>query len=126
MSNMADISNEIAELSSQVLKLKEELIDIETAIDYILKETDLIETESISKMQGYDMTQGSEWLGNLERDAEQYRGMLIDSVAIAQNQSGQLICDMRNVTKVIKNKIEESLRRISILEAEQSTLSEAI
>ena len=77
MRNIAEIQREITEIQSKVQNYKIELIDIEDAIGYIIREKEAIESESLNNVRMYDMTQGNDWRGNLEKEAEHFQGAII-------------------------------------------------
>ncbi len=118
MRNIAEIQREITEIQSKVQNYKIELIDIEDAIGYIIREKEAIESESLNNVRMYDMTQGNDWRGNLEKEAEHFQGAIIDSLTVAQEECTQLVHDMHSIEQTIQKRIEESLEKISLLEAE--------
>lgn len=125
MSSIDELNDRIQALKERRDELYDKIRELEDAYDYIAQRKANIENNVYKPACTYDMTRNGEWLGERERDGEDYRNEIDTRTSEGLNETAQLLEDILQLIENIKEEIRRIEEEIDSLRAERDSLIEA-
>ncbi|AOZ97286.1 MAG: DUF5082 domain-containing protein [Butyrivibrio sp.] len=121
---MSHLLAEINELKQMIAHYEEYIAELEEAYAYIEERYHVIEEKVYNADTAYDMTNGDEWRGFLEKEAEELRNAMTSYTSDSQEETQHFLAEILVMIENIRELIKECQEKLACMEAELCIQSE--
>ena len=112
------LHSRIEEKKSEKRGYERDLDYCEEAYEYISQNLRVIEDDIYNPDKAYDITNSGEWLGKLERDADDYRNDICSELSGKISETSNLLSAIERTMEKLRELIRECEEEIEALEEE--------